>query len=54
MYLLEEFSAWKLCPTGSLHTMPARVVDAILVLENEFRAELTRANRERNGQGNRR
>jgi hypothetical protein len=54
MYLLEEFSAWKLCAAGSLRTMPARVADAILILENEFRAELVRANRERDGQPNRR
>jgi len=53
LYLLEQFSAWKQCPGTNLQTMPARVVDAIAVLENEVRAELRSMDRERNGQSNR-
>jgi len=37
--LLEEFHAWKLCGAGSVHELPARLVEAIFVLENELRAE---------------
>ena len=54
LYLLEQFSVWKRCPGGNPQTMPARVVDAIVILENEVRMELVRANRERDGQADRR
>ena len=37
--LLEEFHAWKLCGAGSVYELPARLVEAIFVLENELRAE---------------
>lgn len=35
--LLEEFHAWKLVGAGSVYDMPARLVEAIFVLENELR-----------------
>lgn len=54
MYLLDEFSVWKRCPGAPLHALPARVVDAILILDNEFRAEVKSANQERHGQPGRR
>jgi hypothetical protein len=54
MYLLGEFNVWKRCPGGPLHAMPARVVDAILMLDDEFRAEVNSANQERHGQSIRR
>jgi hypothetical protein len=50
MYLLDEFNVWKRCPGAPLHALPARVVDAILMLDNEFRAEVNSANQERHGQ----
>jgi hypothetical protein len=53
LYLLEQFSVWKRCPGANLQTMPARMVDAILILENEVRAELRSENREHNGQSDR-
>jgi len=53
LYLLEQFSAWTRCRGSDLQTMPARVVDAIAILENEVRAELRSENRERNGQSDR-
>ena len=37
--LLEEFHAWKLCGAGSVYELPARLVEAIFVLENELRTE---------------
>jgi hypothetical protein len=37
--LLEEFHAWKLLGAGSVFELPARLVEAIFVLENELRAE---------------
>ena len=36
---LEEFHAWKLFGTGDVYDLPARVVEAIFVLEIELRAE---------------
>ena len=54
LYLLDEFNIWKRCPNTPLHKMPARVVDAILVLESEFRAEVVAIDRERHGQSVRR
>jgi hypothetical protein len=39
MALLEEFHAWKLLGAGSVYELPARLVEAIFVLENELRAE---------------
>ena len=38
--LLEEFHAWKLLGAGRLYDMPARLVHAIFILENELRAEI--------------
>ena len=37
--LLEEFHAWKLLGTVSFRDLPARLVEAIFILENELRAE---------------
>jgi hypothetical protein len=37
--LLEEFHAWKVLGTGSFHDLPARLVHAIFILENEVRSE---------------
>jgi hypothetical protein len=37
--LLEEFHAWKLLGAGSVYDLPARLVEAIFVLENKLRAE---------------
>jgi hypothetical protein len=35
--LLEEFHAWKLLGAGRVYDLPARLVEAIFVLENELR-----------------
>jgi hypothetical protein len=37
--LLEEYHAWKLLGTSEFYTLPARLVEAIFVLENELRSE---------------
>ena len=37
--LLEEFHAWKLFGAKDLYRLPARLVEAIFILENEMRAE---------------
>jgi hypothetical protein len=37
--LLEEFHAWKLLGAGNVFDLPARLVEAIFILENELRAE---------------
>ena len=37
--LLEEFYAWKLAGAGNVYDLPARLVEAMFVLENELRAE---------------
>lgn len=37
--LLEEFHSWKLFGTADWHRLPARLVEAIFVLENELRSE---------------
>jgi len=37
--LLEEFHAWKLIGASDVYGLPARVVEAIFVLENEVRSE---------------
>jgi len=37
--LLEEFYAWKLLGAGSVYDLPARLVEAIFVLEKELRTE---------------
>jgi hypothetical protein len=37
--MLEEFHAWKLFGTTELYQLPARLVEAIFVLENELRSE---------------
>jgi hypothetical protein len=39
MALLEEFHAWKLLGARGFHELPARLVEAISILENELRAE---------------
>jgi hypothetical protein len=39
--LLEEFHAWKLLGAGDAYAMPARLVEAIFVLEKELRAEMS-------------
>jgi hypothetical protein len=49
IYLLDEFNLWKRCPGASLHTMPARVAEAILILDGEFRAESNSVNQEGHG-----
>ena len=37
--LLEEFHAWKLLGSSNVYDLPARLVEAIFVLENELRTE---------------
>ncbi len=37
--LIEEFHAWKLFGTTDWHHLPARLLEAIFVLENELRSE---------------
>ena len=37
--LLEEFQAWKLIGATDMYRLPARVVEAIFILENELRSE---------------
>jgi hypothetical protein len=37
--LLEEFHAWKLLGAGRVYELPARLVEAIFVVENELRTE---------------
>jgi hypothetical protein len=37
--LLEEFHAWKLFGATDFYQLPARTVEAILILENELRLE---------------
>jgi hypothetical protein len=37
--LIEEFHAWKLMGAGNVYHLPARLVEAIFILENELRAE---------------
>lgn len=39
--LLDEFHAWKLLGAQSFYDLPARLVEAIFILENELRAEKT-------------
>jgi hypothetical protein len=39
--LLEEFHAWKLIGGSDFYELPARLVEAIFVLEGEVRAEVT-------------
>ena len=41
--LLEEFQAWKLFGSHDFHHLPAKVVDALLILENELRTEIRNA-----------
>lgn len=43
--LLEEFHAWKLLGAGSVYDLPARIVEAIFILENELRAEMNNGQR---------
>lgn len=43
--LMEEFHAWKLIGASDVYHMPARVVEAIFVLENELRSEIHDASR---------
>ena len=44
MALLEEFHAWKLFGGGNFHDLPARLAEAVFVLENELRLEMSGAN----------
>jgi hypothetical protein len=37
---VEEFRAWKLVGMPEFRTLPARVADALMVLEAEYRSEL--------------
>jgi len=37
--MIEEFHVWNLFGAGDAHRMPARLVEAIFVLENELRSE---------------
>ena len=37
--LLEEFHIWKLFGAIDVYQLPARIVEAIVTLENELRAE---------------
>jgi hypothetical protein len=37
--LLEEFHAWKLLGARGFYGLPARLVEAIFILENELRVE---------------
>lgn len=37
--LLEDFHAWKLMGATDIYRLPARLVEAIFVLENELRSE---------------
>jgi hypothetical protein len=39
MTLLEEFYAWKMVGARSYYELPARLVHAFFVLDNELRAE---------------
>jgi hypothetical protein len=39
--LIEEFHAWKLLGGGTFYALPARLVEAIFILETELRAEPT-------------
>jgi hypothetical protein len=43
--LLEEFHAWKLIGVSDVYRLPARVVEAIFILENELRLEKQDASR---------
>jgi len=43
--LMEEFHAWKLIGASDVYQLPARVVEAICVLENELRSEIHDASR---------
>lgn len=40
MAFLEGFHAWKLMGAGDFYNLPARLVEAIFVLENELRMEV--------------
>lgn len=44
--LLEEFHAWKLLGIGHYSELPARLAEAIFLLENELRTERNRAKNE--------
>ena len=37
--MIEEFHVWKLFGASDVHALPARLVEAIFVLENELRSE---------------
>lgn len=36
---LETFQAMKMFPAGDYRTLPARVVEAMMIIENEWRTE---------------
>jgi hypothetical protein len=37
--MIEEFHVWKLFGVSDVYRLPARLVEAIFVLENELRSE---------------
>ncbi len=37
--MIEEFHVWKLFGASDVYALPARLVEAIFVLENELRSE---------------
>ncbi len=42
-WLLDEFQAWKLFGVRDHYALPAKLVDAIFILENEIRTEMRNA-----------
>jgi len=40
---IQEFNAWKLFGGSGVYSLPARTVDAFIVLEHELRSEMRRA-----------
>jgi hypothetical protein len=50
MYLLGEFNVWKRFSGAPVYAMPARVVDAIVILDKELREEAISLSQEKNGQ----
>lgn len=45
LQLVEEFLIWKLSGNVSLYDLPAKTVDAFIVLENEWQEERSNAQR---------
>jgi hypothetical protein len=42
LVLIQEFQAWKLVGGAELFALPARMVEAFMILENELRLEMKR------------